>query len=192
VAVPEEGLEKEYHLRFTEFGKQYAHLPKEQFLAAFTAPFLVIDFEGMVDVPDKLKGTAGPPPLNALTQFTPGHDEKMDKVVVAPLVKSDRNKVPNSVTLGRAATNDIVLPHGVVSKVHAVFKKDLSTGVYTVTDAKSRYGTAVNGKPLMPAEPFPLASKANIVFARFVQAIFFSPVDFFQHMHLMLHLGREK
>jgi hypothetical protein len=183
---------KEFHLSFQEFAKRYASLPKEQFLSTFTVPILVIDFEGVVDVPDKLKGTAGPPPLNALTQFTPGYDEKMDKVVVVPLVKSDRNKVPNAVTLGRAVTNDVVLPHGVVSKVHAVFKKNPDTGQFTITDAKSRYGTAVNGKPLLPAEPFPVTSKANVVFARFVQGIFFSPADFFQHMHLMLALGRQK
>jgi hypothetical protein len=182
----------DFHVSFTEFGKKYVGLTKEQFLATFTTPILVIDFEGVVNVPDKLKGTASPPPLNAMTQFTPGHDEKLEKVVVVPLLKSDRNKVPNSITLGRATTNDVVVPHGVISKLHAVFKKDPSTGVFTVTDAKSRYGTAVNGKPLLPAEPFPLQSKANIVFARFVQAIFFLPADFFQHMHLMLHFGREK
>jgi len=182
----------EFHLSFAQFGQAYAALPKEDFLSRFSEPILLVDFEGVRDVPSNIEGTTPPPLEGALTQFTPGHDEKLDTVAVVPVVKSDRNTMANVVTLGRANSNDIVLPHGVISKLHAVFKKDPTTGQFSVTDAQSKYGTAVDGYPLPPAEAYPLTSKSTIVFAKFVQAVVFSPRDFHQHMHLMLHLGRDK
>jgi hypothetical protein len=181
----------EHHLTFREFGDRYAKLSRDEFLAKFPTPVLVVDFEGLETPPKELPDSP-PPPSNALTQFTPGHDEKLNQVAVAPLVKSKRNPMQKAVTLGRAEANDIVVPHGVISKLHAFFKKDPSTGQLSITDANSRFGTAVGGHILPPGESYPLAKKANIVFARYVQAILFFPADFYQHMHLMLHLGREK
>jgi hypothetical protein len=181
-----------FHLSFQDFGRHYAGLSKEDFFARFPTPILVIDFEGVRDVPDDVETQEQPLRPAALTQFTPGHDEKLAQVVVAPLLKSDRNTMPGVVTLGRIEENDIVLPHGVISKLHAVFRKDPTTGVFSVVDAKSRYGTAVNGQNLPPGESSPLKKRTTLLFARFVLAEIFPPLEFYQHMHLMLHLGREK
>ncbi len=182
----------DFHKTFAEFAREYSGMAKEQFLTQFNVPFLLIDFEGVVAPPKSMETTMPPPRLNAMTQFSPGHDEKQDKVVVAPLLKSDRNDMAGVITLGRADKNDIVLPHGVISKLHAVFRKDPSTGHYSVTDAKSKYGTFVDEKQLVPMEPFMLTKKTTILFARYVQAMFFPPREFHQHMHLMLHRGQEK
>jgi hypothetical protein len=179
-----------FHLNFPDFVDQYASLERDRFLATFPEPILLIDFKGIREVPENLKGNAQPPPMTALTQFTPGHDENLDMVVVAPLRKSDRNKMANAVTLGRARTNDIVLPHGVISKLHAFFRKDPATGNLSITDADSRYGTAVNSENLVPADPYPLNNKSTLLFAKFVQAHLYFPRDFYQQMHLMLHQGR--
>lgn len=185
----------EHHLTFQEFTRHYAGLAKEDFLQRFPTPILLIDFAGVQDVPDKVKETEAPPPpspMAALTQFTPGHDERLASVVAAPLLKSDRNQLAGTVTLGRIDENDIVLPHGVVSKLHAVFKKDPATGQFAVVDAKSRYGTSVDGYNLPPGEVYPLRNRSVLLFARFVQAEVFFPRDFYQHMHLMLHLAKER
>ncbi len=179
----------EFHLSFQEFGKRYSGMTRDEFLASFNVPILLIDFEGVVTPPTGA-GAAPSPQVDARTQFSPGHDEKLDKVVVAPLLKSDRNAQANVVTLGRAEKNDIVLPHNVISKLHAVFRKDPSTGQFSVTDAKSKYGTMVDGQPLIPMEPCMLSKKATLLFARFVQATLFFPRDFHQQMHLMLHMGQ--
>ncbi len=181
----------EHHLTFREFGDQFAKLSKEAFIARFPTPILVVDFEGLETPPKELPDSPAPP-SNALTQFTPGHDEKLNQVAVAPLVKSKRNPMQKAVTLGRAAANDIVVPHGVISKLHAFFKKDPASGELSITDANSRFGTAAEGHILLPGEPYLLTKKTSIVFARYVQALLFFPAEFFQHMHLMLHLGREK
>jgi pSer/pThr/pTyr-binding forkhead associated (FHA) protein len=50
------------------------------------------------------------------------------------------------VTLGRDATNDVVVDDATLSRVHLVFRKD-ATDRWTVRDAGSRNGTNVDGAP---------------------------------------------
>jgi hypothetical protein len=51
------------------------------------------------------------------------------------------------VTLGRDATNDLVVDDATLSRVHLVFRRD-EAGRWSVRDAGSRNGTKVDGLPL--------------------------------------------
>jgi hypothetical protein len=61
-----------------------------------------------------------------------------------------------TVLVGRASTNDIVLPHSSVSKLHA--RIQLSRGGLLLSDAGSSNGTVVNGDQLRNNEESNLAS----------------------------------
>jgi pSer/pThr/pTyr-binding forkhead associated (FHA) protein len=60
-----------------------------------------------------------------------------------PISKSNRNVFTNGVTLGRAQNNDVVVPLASISKFHAWIRNE--AGVFVVYDARSRFGTFVNG-----------------------------------------------
>jgi pSer/pThr/pTyr-binding forkhead associated (FHA) protein len=54
------------------------------------------------------------------------------------------------VTLGRDASNDLVVDDATLSRVHLVFRRD-TLGRWTVRDAGSRNGTKVDGAPASDA-----------------------------------------
>jgi hypothetical protein len=60
------------------------------------------------------------------------------------------------ISVGRAANKDIVLRDASVSKLHAWFELHEALD-FTLTDAGSKNSTYVNGEPLVPRQPFPLA-----------------------------------
>lgn len=64
------------------------------------------------------------------------------------------------VTLGRDATNDLVVDDATLSRVHLVFRKD-ALDRWTVRDAGSRNGTKVDGAPAAVA-PVPIGPGAVI------------------------------
>jgi hypothetical protein len=75
---------------------------------------------------------------------------------VVPVRKVGTNQANNLITIGRADTNDVVIPSSEVSKMHAFFMLDHASGLLTLTDAGSTNGTKVDGRPLQPrvqAEP---------------------------------------
>jgi pSer/pThr/pTyr-binding forkhead associated (FHA) protein len=178
------------HQTLEEFLKENSRLSQSQFLIKYPAPLLEIDFKGILSAPKEALDQVEPPSEGALTQFTLGHDDKLDEIIIAPLEKSNRNPMQNAVTLGRAITNDIIIPHGVISKLHAILKKETNTGQYSIADIDSKYGTTVNQYSLPPTEAYPLTGKPQIVFAKYIRAVFYSPKEFHQHMHFIRHLYR--
>jgi hypothetical protein len=70
-------------------------------------------------------------------------------LVVYPVARTERSVFP-FVTVGRTQNNDVVLPEVTVSRFHAFFKRD-EEGVFTLQDAGSTNGTAVNSEPV-PAQ----------------------------------------
>lgn len=64
------------------------------------------------------------------------------------------------VTLGRDATNDVVVDDATLSRVHLVFRRD-ALDRWTVHDAGSRNGTKVDGVPA-GAAPVPVGPGAAI------------------------------
>ncbi len=174
----------EFHPTFEKFARDHAVLPREDFVQRYRNPLLVIDLVGVDVLPPDFKAYAATSQGDHLTAFVDGGKDRT-KVLVVEVVKSDRNRFNTMITLGRASSNDIVVPHQAISKFHAYFQEDDRTGQITFTDAKSKFGSTVNGRPLPPSEPYPLASGAAIVLGRSVHATFYSPKDFFAYMQLM-------
>lgn len=81
---------------------------------------------------------------------------------VAPVEKRPgSNAFGLMITLGRAANNDVVLPHGAVSKFHAYLRR--LDGSWLLSDAGSLNGTAVNGVPLPGGHSVALSPGDRIV-----------------------------
>jgi hypothetical protein len=85
----------------------------------------------------------------------------------------------NTVLIGRASTNDIVLDHISVSKLHA--RIQLARDGLLLSDASSSNGTIVNGSQLRVDEEVPLASGDLVRFGG-VALQLFSP----EELHALL------
>lgn len=91
------------------------------------------------------------------TQFSEGKASENDAPRPLTLVFKKRAfSISRKITIGRDASNDIVLADDpLVSRRHAAFERE-SDGVYYIYDANSRNGTYVNGQPL------PMGTKASL------------------------------
>lgn len=94
--------------------------------------------------------------------ITPGDDDlEADTEVKILAVEKVRPTFPDMITIGRTDNNDLVIKDVSVSKFHAFLSVD--DGSVAATDAGSRNGTRVDGKPLEPrAEPTPLSSGSTL------------------------------
>jgi hypothetical protein len=80
---------------------------------------------------------------------------------VWPLLKrSEASRFQGVILLGRASSNDIVVFHGEVSKLHAQFRVDAQC--YSLADRGSRNGTFVNGSRVAPDTEFVLRNEDRI------------------------------
>ena len=81
---------------------------------------------------------------------------------IYPVISRETADVQATVTLGRLASNDIVITEASVSKIHASF--NLEPGVdATITDLGSRNGTTVRGKRVNAHQPLAIAFGDPIV-----------------------------
>ncbi|MHC5036912.1 MAG: FHA domain-containing protein [Planctomycetota bacterium] len=178
----------QFHPTLRAFLEMCKGIPQERFLKAFPAPLLLLDLKGGLPAPPDFFSYARTSTADRDTLgFQAKEKETPLDVYVASLVKSKRNKFYDKITVGRAATNDVVIPHKSVSKLHAFFQKSRSTGELEVWDAQSRFGTEVEGKTIPTGESVPMRSGMNILIARCIQATFFSPKDLYTYMHLVAH-----
>jgi len=74
------------------------------------------------------------------------------QVVVAPIAKREKSPFPDRISVGRARNSDVVIRHSSVSKLHAHFRKDATSGL-TLTDVGSHNGTRIDGTALVPHRP---------------------------------------
>lgn len=81
---------------------------------------------------------------------------------VYPVVPQDTSAEEMTVTLGRQASNDIVIAEPSVSKLHATFSLQAGNDA-TLTDMGSRNGTTVNGRRLAPNVATPVTFGDPIV-----------------------------
>ena len=81
---------------------------------------------------------------------------------IYPVVSREPQGEQQTVTLGRLASNDIVIAEASISKVHASFALEPGNDA-TITDLGSRNGTTVNGRRIPPHTPFPIAFGDPIV-----------------------------
>ena len=98
----------------------------------------------------ELKNAIGPRP----TQVRGLPDSPSDRtahlrLMIYPVVRTERSIFP-FVTVGRTQNNDIVFPEVTISRFHAFFNPG-DGGAFTIQDAGSTNGTAVNSK-LVPKQ----------------------------------------
>lgn len=179
----------DFHPNLEQFKALHGNVTKEKFLGKFRDPFLVLDLAGLVPEGHDFQ-TLAATSQERPTEMRERAAAKGPRPVVAMLVKSGRNAFNNMITLGRASNNDVVVPQGSISKFHAFFRMDTVKGLFSVWDAGSKFGTAVNGKALKQGECAALESGAIVVLARIVQATFFTPDEFYEYMYLMARLRR--
>ncbi|HEY2746090.1 MAG TPA: FHA domain-containing protein [Polyangia bacterium] len=81
---------------------------------------------------------------------------------VLSVTKAAGNPYPDRVSVGRARNCDIVMRDPSVSKLHAHFR--ISGPKLELVDIDSQNGTRVNGKPLAPHQPAPVAPGDTLLF----------------------------
>lgn len=179
----------EYHPRLRKFHQKYGRLDEEDFRNIFRTPLLVFELTGVSGAPRDFQSYAEAEVPGTSTVLDEDPGSRYQGLHVAQLVKTERN-ADSRITIGRAATNDIVVPHPSVSKIHACFEPGPKGG-WLIRDLSSSYGTVLRNEKLPPEEPVPLRSKDPIELAGSVHATFYSPRDFFAYMSIMApHLRR--
>lgn len=98
----------------------------------------------------------------------------------AQVQKRPNNPFPNMISVGRAGNNDVVIPLGTISKLHAYFLRDQDT--WSLTDWNSTNGTTLEGKPLTPRETTPLKTGAKLSFGKEFWATFIHPSDLYEEL----------
>ncbi|MCP3139353.1 FHA domain-containing protein [Pyxidicoccus xibeiensis] len=85
------------------------------------------------------------------------------------------------VTVGRGPECDIVLAEPTVSRMHARFRQEPHTGVWSVTDLGSHNGTYQNGVLICPGRPAPLFRRASLRLGG-VEVLFLQPCAFEEYV----------
>lgn len=92
------------------------------------------------------------------------------------LVKRKQNTSDEGIVLGRATTNDIVVPVGSVSSMHASFSPPSTpTGAWTLTDLESSNHTFLGNQRLAAFVPTPVADRTHLRFGSNLVAWFVMP-----------------
>jgi len=84
----------------------------------------------------------------------------------------------NTVAIGRASTNDIVIYDNLVSKIHAYFYLHPSSKGCYIVDCGSKNGTLLNGKVLKPFEQYKVVDCDEICFGPQTKTVYFSSISF--------------
>lgn len=162
-------------------------LPRSAFTAQHNYPFLVFgkigasaeDDEWSVEFDTGQMRTQPPPSRQdirataafpTLTSFLSSQGQFGG---ILPVTKSERNPYAGRISVGRAASCDIVVPVLHVSKLHAHFLRS-DDGGWEIRDAKSTNGTFVNARRSAPGVLVPLKPGDTLLFgalsARFLDA----------------------
>jgi hypothetical protein len=79
---------------------------------------------------------------------------------VYPLTKKAGASFPDRITIGRTSNNDIVIPDGSVSRLHAYVRRDGQSWV--VADAGSKNGSWLSSVQLIARKERPISSRAEL------------------------------
>jgi hypothetical protein len=109
--------------------------------------------------------------------------DPLERTHVTFLLKSERNPFANIISLGRATTNDLCVPHGSVSKVHAVFTR--LGDAWRIGDRKAKNGLYVNRVEVEPGGTADLEDGALISFGSQVEGTFHTPRGLFGFLDLI-------
>jgi len=97
---------------------------------------------------------------------------------VIEIKKTKADSAENTITIGRAIFNDVVIYNNMVSRSHAyLYAHPTSTACYLV-DCGSKNGTLINGRPLTPYEKYQLADGDEVCLGPQTRIIYFSSTAF--------------
>ena len=116
--------------------------------------------------------------------------DPMDRTHVAFLEKSSRNPFGNIISVGRTATNDLVIPHASVSKVHAVFT-NVGTA-WKITERKAKNGLYVNRVLLENGATAVVEDGALVGLGTVVEGTFHLPRGLWQFLQLSRFRARKR
>lgn len=85
------------------------------------------------------------------------------------------------VTVGRSSECDIVLSEPTVSRIHARFREEPHTGLWSVTDVGSHNGTFQDGVLILPGRPATLFRRTSLRLGG-VEVLFLQPEAFEQYV----------
>jgi hypothetical protein len=97
---------------------------------------------------------------------------------VIEVEKKTLDRAKNTITIGRAPTNDIVLRDALVSKTHAYLYIHASDKNCYLVDCASKNGTLLNGKTLKAHEKNKIVNCDEICFGPQTKTIYFSTIGF--------------
>ena len=179
----------EYHQTLENFSLEHAEISEKEFIARYPHPFLVVNLDGGMPM---LYGrlACATTSLEEEEDGKPrGYSAPIDpkkRILVAPVIKSGRNKFPNMITVGRTNQNDIILPVRSISKFHAYFKTSSDSGELMIVDAESRFGTVLHGEEIVAEKPRALENGNTLVFGKVARSTFLTSEFFYGYMHLNL------
>lgn len=174
---PEEDVpNREY---FLEFVARNGTMSRTRFLDRNTKPVLLLTSESAATAPEFRSTETGPLPSPALLLPEGAAAQPADLPFFLYVV--DKRKGANTtpaITVGRAQTNDIVIPDPGVSRIHAAFfpQKD---GTWTIADA-STLGTWIEGMKLEPKKHCRVGPSSLLKLGPAVFATFMSPEKLFE------------
>jgi pSer/pThr/pTyr-binding forkhead associated (FHA) protein len=150
--------------RVAEYLAELQRLGRERFLASYPHPILVhhetpaaARLEAFAGGDKFRTGVPQGPPVEAVL---PGDASDLD-AAVHPIRKRKGNPYPDTITVGRAESNDIVVAYDELSKLHAYFTRS-TDGALFLADAGSTNGTWVAGVRLAANESQRLAARERI------------------------------
>lgn len=130
----------------------------EAFLAAHSAPWLVVESKALRGAPIGGETTRLTFDPNLLSQPAKGADTRL----CIPLVSRPGSRFAFGVTVGHGEGCDVVLRSPTVSGLHAWFA--VSGQPFKVIDSDSRNGTLMDGRPLEKGVQHPLGERHALRF----------------------------
>ncbi len=95
------------------------------------------------------------------------------------LRKRPGNPYAHLISIGRSATNDLVVSLDTVSKVHGYFVHN--DGVWQFTDRGSTNGSCLNEKRLEAGKPVQLIDGDRLQLGKDVTFVYMNPASFYRH-----------
>jgi hypothetical protein len=150
--------------RVADYLDEVRHLGREQFLVSYPNPILVHHFGRAAARLERFARTAKF--RTDLPEGTPGDEVLVGdasdlEAAVHPLRKRAGNAYPDTITVGRADNNDVVVAYDDLSKLHAYFTRS-AAGELLLADAGSTNGTWLAGARLAPNESVVLVGRARL------------------------------
>jgi hypothetical protein len=164
---------------WADFVRAHAPLSREEFLAVVDVPHLLVPWLPVAEDADDpfFTTTLTRDQMQGETLRRGG----VDLLAVAVRKREAGNAFAAMITLGRAANNDLVLPHAGISKFHAWFHRGDDDG-WRLRDAGSLNGTRVDGVRLERDQDVPLRAGAIVRLADAVTCEFVTPAELFQRL----------